>query len=198
MIPLSGELGASVDRLWSVLGDRESLFPELPDDAALARARSGELVEAIPRLLELAIGGGLERVAITEPFDLLREADWTTWPANQRAAIEDVIDTWWLWTRTAIEPEHGPGLVLACLCRLGVPQIRWLGVWLDDLDGPAAGHLAAVVTSQLQEPEWEGFDDERSRILGWCRTEPVIIGLTVVGGVHLEEGQLSAALDAML
>ena len=198
MTPLRGELGASVDRLWSVLGDRESLFPELPDDAALARARAGELVEAMPRLLELAIGGGLERVVITEPFDMLREADWTTWSVDRRVAIENVVDTWWTWTRTAIESDHSPGLVLACLCRLGVPQIRWLGAWLEDLDGPAAGHLAEVVIGQLPEPEWEGFDDERSRILGWCRTEPVIIGLTVVGGVHLEEGQLSAALDLML
>jgi hypothetical protein len=198
MNPLRGELGARLDRLWDVLGDRESLFPQLPDDAALARARSGELVEAIPRLLELAIGDGLQRVPVTVPFDLLREADWTTWSAARREAIEDVVDTWWTSTRTAIEPELSPGLVLACLCRLGVPQIRWLGPWLEDLDGPAARHLANVVTGQLPEPEWEGFDDQRSQILAWCRTEPVIIGLTVIGGVHLDEGQLSEALDLML
>lgn len=198
MTPLQGELGAVVDRLWDVLGDRQSLFPNLPDDAVLARARSGELAEAMPRLLELAIGGGFERVAVTVPFDMLREADWTTWPAEQRCALEDVMDTWWSWTRTAIDPEARPGLVLACLCRLGVPQIRWLGPLLDDLDGPAAQHLVDVVMGQLPEPEWEGFDDQRSQILAWCRTEPVIIGLTVVGGVHLEAGQLSEALDLML
>lgn len=198
MTPLAGELGRAVERLWDVVGDRTSLFPDLPDDAALARAGAGELKEAIPRLLELAIGGGAERMAIVEPFDLLRDADWTKWPAAERQAVEDVADTWWEWTRRSNDPRPAPGLVLSCLCRLGVPPIRWLGPWLDDLDGPAARHLADVVVSQLSEPEWAPIEDQRQQILAWCRSEPVVIGLTVVGGVHLDEGQLSDALDQML
>lgn len=198
MTELAGELGRTVDALWTALGDRSSLFPALPDDAALARARAGEVKDAMPRLLELAISGSAERMAITEPFDLMREAGWTTWPAGQRRAVEDVVDTWWEWVRGSVEPTMSTGLVLACLCRLGVPLVRWLGPWLDDLDGPGALRLAEVVIDQLPEPEWESIPDQRSQILAWCRTEPVIVGLTVVGGVHLEDGQLSAALDLML
>jgi len=92
----------AIDRVWDVLGDRDSLLPSLPDDAVMARARSG------------------------------------------------------------------------------------------------ARHLAEVIVSRLPEAEWEGSEDQRSQILGWSRTEPVIIGLTVVGGVHLDDGQLSDALDLML
>ena len=55
-----------------------------------------------------------------------------------------------------------------------------------------------TVDTQLPEAEWKSFGDERSQILSWCRSEPVVIGLTVVGGVHLDEGQLGAALDRML
>ena len=164
----------------------------------MARARAGEAKQALPRLLELALTDGLERVELTAPFDLLGELDWPRWPAAERDAIEELLDTWWEWTRTASEPQLSPGVVLACLCRVGVPQIRWLGPWLDDLDGPTAQHLARIVIEQLPEPEWEGIEDERSQILGWTRTEPVVIGLTVVGGVHLHPGQLSVALDHML
>lgn len=191
-------LQVAIDELWAALGDRTGLLPSLPDDAVMARARAGEAKGALPRLLELAVTGGLERVTLTEPFDLLGELAWTSWPARERKAVEGLLDTWWEWTRTAVEPEIAPGVVLACLCRVGVPQVRWLGPWLDDLDGPMARHLAQIVTEQLPEPEWAGIEDQRSQILGWVRTEPVIIGLTVVGGVHLEADHLSAALDHML
>lgn len=188
----------AIERVWDALGDRTSLFPTLPDDAAMARAKAGEAKEALPRLLELAVTGNLMRVEVTEPFDVLSDLSWTTWPDTQRRAVEELLDTWWEWIRTAIEPETSPGLVLACLCRVDLPQVRWLGPWLDDLDGPPAQHLAEVIVSQLPEPEWSGIEDQRSQILGWARTEPVVIGLTVVGGVHLSDGQLSAALDLML
>ena len=194
----AGALGAALDRVWDELGDRDSLFPELPDDAALARAASGEVMAAMPRLLELAISGAAPRMAVTEPFDLLRDAGWSSWSVAQRSVIVDLADIWWEWTRSSIDPTPPPGIVLACLSRLGLPMVRWLKPWIDDLDGPAAGHLAEVVISQLPEPEWAGVDDERRQILSWCRSEPVVIGLTVVGGVHLEEGQLAAALDLML
>lgn len=191
-------LTEAIERVWDALGDRTSLMPSLLDDAVMARARTGETKEAIPRLLELAIVDQLEHLNITEPFELLAEAGWRRWPDQERRAIEALLDTWWTWTRTAIEPTVQPGRVLACLCRTGIPQVRWLGPWLDDLDGPPAQHLAEVIISQLPEPEWEGAEDERSQILGWSRTEPVVIGLTIVGGVHLDDGQLSDALDLML
>lgn len=191
-------LDEAVDRVWDVLGDRNSLLSVLADDAVMARARAGEAKHALPRLLELAVVDELEHLSITEPFDLLDAAGWTAWPDTERRSVEGLVDTWWTWTRTAIDPTINPGRVLACLCRLGVPQVRWLGPWLEDLDGPPARHLADVIISQLPEPEWEGFEDQRSQILGWTRTEPVIIGLTVVGGVHLDEGQLGDALDLML
>lgn len=188
----------AIDRMWNELGDRTSLFPSLADDAAMARAHAGEAMQAVPRLLELAVTDQLEHMSIVAPFELLAESAWRTWPDRERRAIEALLDTWWTWTRTAIEPTVQPGRVLACLCRTGIPQVRWLGPWLDDLDGPPAQHLAEVIISQLPEPEWEGCEDQRSQILGWSRTEPVIIGLTVVGGVHLDDGQLSEALDLML
>lgn len=194
----SGALDEAVDRLWDVLGDRSSLLSTLADDAVMARARAGEAKQAMPRLLELVAADRLDHLDITEPFDLLAASDWISWPDVDRRAVEGFLDTWWTWNRTAIEPTIAVGRVLACLSRVGAPQVRWLGPWLEDLDGPPARHLAEVIIGQLPEPEWDGLDDARSQILGWCRTEPVIIGLTIVGGIHLDEGQLSAALDLML
>lgn len=191
-------LVGAVERVWDELGDRNSLFPSLADDAAMARAHAGEAKQAIPRLLELAVADQLAHMSIVEPFGLLAEVDWRRWPDSERRSVEALLDTWWTWTRMAIDPEVSPGRVLACLCRTDIPQIRWLGPWLDDLDGPPAQHLAEVIIGQLPEPEWEGQEDQRSQILGWTRTEPVVIGLTIVGGVHLDEGKLSAALDLML
>lgn len=191
-------LQVAIDRLWAALGDRDGLMPSLPDDAVMARARGGEAKAAMPRLMELLVADELTHIEITEPFDLLRESEWGSWPDEQRGAVQSFLDTWWEWTRTALEPETPPGLVLACLSRLEVSHVRWLGPWLDDLDGSSARHLAQIVIEQLPEPEWEGHEDARSQILGWARTEPVIIGLTVVGGIHLDDGQLGAALDQML
>lgn len=204
MSPIAGSIDIvsafteAIDLVWEELGDRSSLFPSLPDDAVMARAQAGEAKEATPRLLELAMTDELEHMSIVEPFELLAEVQWRRWPDSERRAVEALLDTWWTWTRTAIDPVVSPGRVLACLCRTGIPQIRWLAPWLEDLDGPPARHLAEVITSQLPETEWQGADDQREQVLGWSRTEPVIIGLTIVGGVHLDEGQLSEALDLML
>jgi hypothetical protein len=195
---VAGAVDTALERLWDLLGDRSSLFPDLAADAVLARARAGELTAAVPRLFELVTNDQLGDQPIVEPFRLLAENGWQTWLPLQQRAVEEFADVWWTDTRTAETPRFRPGEVLACLAHLDLPLVRWLHPWLDDLDGPGARHLATIVLSQLDEPAWTTRPDARAQILAWTRSEPVVIGLTLVGGVHLEPGQLGSALDLML
>ena len=77
-------------------------------------------------------------------------------------------------------------------------MVRWLGPWLDALDGPAARHLARFVIDGPTDPGWEASEDHAGQVLAWARTEPVLFGLTLVGGVHLDDGMLGEALDVLL
>ena len=40
------------------------------------------------------------------------------------------------------------GGVIGVLVGFGAPMVRWLGPWLDELDGPGAAHLATVVIAR--------------------------------------------------
>lgn len=196
--PTTGALGEAIDRLWDVFGDRTSLFSVLDSDAVLARAHAGEVRGALPRLMELIVADAVSPADRIESFDLLSSEDVAPWSRADRSAIERFADTWWRFTLETEQPAPPVDAVLACLVRLDAPLIRWLSRWLDELDGPAAHHLARTVIDGLDDPGWADHDDEREQILGWARTEPVVLGLTVVGGVHLDEGELSEALDRML
>ncbi len=194
----AGAMATAIDALWATFGDRSSLMPYLEADAVMARARTGELKVAIPRLAELVVTDALVGVEPTELFEMLSSADWQSWPAGERSAIGQFADTWWTFTRSDEDPLVEADTVLACLAHLDVPLVRWLGPWLTDLDGPGAGHLATTVIERLTAKGWATRPDERLQILAWTRTEPVIVGLTLIGGVHLDEGQLGQALDLML
>jgi hypothetical protein len=131
-------------------------------------------------------------------FDRLEAAGWHDWPDADRRLVDDVLDLWWA-TELQLEPgEPSVHDVLAALARLHPPMIRWLDPWLRDLDGPGARHLVRMVADQLSSVRWAERPDRRAQVVAWTRSEPVVIGLTLVGGVHLEPGQLGDALDRML
>jgi hypothetical protein len=77
--------------------------------------------------------------------------------------------------------------------------------WLAELDGPGAVHLAELLrdgldpdTHRLVHPGWEGIEDLAGRVVAWARSEAVILGLTLLGGTHLDRTLLSDALDRMI
>ncbi len=191
-------VAGALDDVWSRFGSRDSLFPNLALDAVLVRADQGELRAALPRMLELATSPLADPEGAVAVFDRLEAAGWSDWAADERRSIERVLDQWWL-TELALEPGE-PALheVLGALARLDIELVRWLDPWLRDLDGPGARHLASMVDDQLSWSRWQETPDRRRQVLAWTRSEPVVMGLTVVGGVHLEPGQLGDALDRML
>ncbi len=191
-------IAASLARLWADLAPVDSLLPDLAFDAVLARADHGEFVECLPRLLEVMTLPGADPETAIAVFDRLESAGWTEWPDRRRRPIEKLLDQWWA-TELALEPGEPPVHdVLAALVRLDQPVGRWLQPWLEDLDGPGARHFVALVNDQLSSERWAEFPDRREQVLAWTRSEPAIMGLTLVGGVHLDSGQLGQALDRML
>ncbi len=189
---------ASLARLWHDLAPPDSLLPDLAFDAVLSRADHGEFIECLPRLLELVTLPGADPESAVAVFDRLEAHDWTAWPDDRRRPIEKLLDQWWA-TELALEPgEPAVHDVLAALIRLDQPVGRWLQPWLEALDGPGARHFVAMVADQLSSDRWAEYPDRREQVLAWSRSEPAIMGLTLVGGVHLEPGQLGQALDRML
>lgn len=204
----SDRLDGALERLWAVMADDYGLLPGLDLDAVLARADRGELEAATPRLVELVVGHGL---AVADAAAVVSRFGQHPWSPTGRAAVGEALDAWWLETlkrRPGEHPEpYRPAVVLGILVGYRAPMVRWLQPWFDELDGPGAVHLAAVILGGrdaaegldgLSGPAWAGKEDEARQVLGWARTEPVVNGLTVVGGVHLDAGVLGAVLDRLV
>ncbi len=191
-------IAASLEQLWRQLAPTDSLLPELAFDAVLSRADHGEFIECLPRLLEIVTLPGADPDVAVAVFDRLTANGWATWPDERRRPIERLLDLWWS-TELALEPgEPAAHDVLGALVRLEQPVSRWLQPWLEDLDGPGARHFVALVADQLSSDRWAEVPDQREQVLAWTRSEPAVMGLTLVGGVHLDPGQLGLALDRML
>ena len=184
---------------WRVLADDYGLFPELAFDAVIARADRGELAAATPRLLELTVD---HRLTVEEAASVTERLGRHRWSSKRLAAIEEVLDAWWLETLMRSPGEHPapftPEVVLGVLVGYRAPMVRWLEPWLAELDGPGAAHLATVVVHGLDGPAWAGKRDQAQQVLGWARTETVINGLTLIGATHLEDGVLGDVLDRLI
>lgn len=198
----SNRLTEAIEALWAAMADDYGLLPDLALDAILARADRGELVAASPKLVELTVGHGLGVADAVGVIDRLGRHPWT---APERALVTEALDAWWLETlkrQPDEQSEHYPTeTVLGVLVGFGAPMVRWLGPWLAELDGPGANHLARVVLGGhdgLSGPAWEGRSDEAGQLLSWARTETVLNGLTLVGGIHLDDGVLDRVLDRLI
>ncbi len=176
---------------WEVIdGTETGLWPELAADAALARFEGGDRGQAgMIRLTELVVSPG--GVAQGGPLiDALRRADATV-------LLTELASLWWTQTLLQYPASDRAADVLAALCRCTGELGRWLRAWLDALDGPGAQHLAEAVCSDFQSSLWPS-DDLRGQAEAWARSEAVVNGITLIGGVHLEPGQLDELLDRII
>ncbi len=195
---MSEPIRLAIDRAMVVFGGGQGLMPELAADAVLARARSGEIQAAVPRLLELMTDDQLGDV---EPWTIARlfeDQSWRQWSDEQRECVEAVLDAWWSTLLVLYPFEPGVDDVLATLAVFGLPLVRWLLPLLESLDGSGTLHVRDIVLGGLPGPGWREHQAARLEILGWCRSEPVVMGLAVVGGVHLAPGELGLLLDELL
>ncbi len=158
----------------------------------LALADTGELDRVTPLLLGALLDGTLPDEASS---GLLGR--WHPDVAGRSAELVEFAERWWaeaLWG-----PEDQPAHpVLAEIVHLGEPMARWLQPWLDDLDGEPAVHLATAVLADWEAPGFAGLPDLREQCRSWAATEPVVFGLTLVGGVHLDGGVLGDVLDRLV
>lgn len=197
-------IGQALDEVRNLVECEDVLRDVLPADALLARVdqasgdNAAELEHALPRLLELLVTNDLGSVPAWEITARLASQLQSGWSPRLRAAVLDVFDQWWSTILSAHPSRPEVGHALATLAALELPLSRWLQPLLHSLDGPAARHLADIVDGQLTSDGWSEHEDERQQILAWCRTDPVVMGLTLVGAVHLDEGHLGDLLDELL
>lgn len=196
---LSHRLDGALTGAWAALAPEPGLFPGLAFDAARARATTGELVVATPRLLELIVTA---EATVEEAASFVAELGRHPLGTAERAAVTDVLDAWWQETLLLDPGAHRepftPAVVLGVLAGFDAPMVRWLGPWLTELDGPGAHHLAAVVVDGLDGPAWVGKEDRAGQVQAWAATEPVVNGLTLIGGVHLGPDAMSDVLDRLI
>ena len=203
--PRSIRLTEALAALWSPEIDY-GLLPDLPGDAVLSRARRGEMTLAIPRLLELAVSGRLTVAEAAGATTLIGEhlaksAD----DARLARRVEEVLDAWWLETLMRDPGTHVDGFepeaVLGIVAGYDAPMVRWFEPWLEQLDGPGAAHLGAIVVAGpagLTPEAWVGCEDQASQLFAWSRSETVVNGIALIGGVHLDDGMLDQVLERLI
>lgn len=193
-----GAVDIAVAGVWNAFGRSEGLISDLAADAAWVRASEGELTTCLPRLLELWADRRLgHEPAAHEVLGLVAQ-EWPNLSSAQARSVERLGDV--LWTRALTTYPSDPAVdeLLGQLVWLGLPMVRWLDPWLAALDGAGARHLADVILRPSKSEAWQARPDSRQQLEAWSATESVVIGLTVVGGVHLEEGDFGALLDRLI
>ncbi len=198
----SPRLTAALSKIWATMADDYGLLPGLPFDAVMARFQSGEIAEmsrCLPRLVNLMVDYELTVSQAAEVIECLVEGPWSD---DQRHLLVEMLDAWWFEVLIRNDGEHHPDytpdVVLGLLARTGAPMVRWLQVWLAEIDGPPAVHLATALLDGFDGPAWSGQGDRRGQVIAWARTETVTNGLMLVGGSHVDSETMSAVLDRLL
>lgn len=199
----SARLDQAMASIWAWFDDY-GILQSLAADAVLARARRGELMLGTPRLLQLLIDDAL---SVSDASLVARSLAEGQWEPAQRAQIDEVFDAWWYEALNLEVGEHRsnqlgqrfiPGVALGILAQYSnhlagphsAPMVRWLDAWMAALDGPAAIHLATAIVAIPEEQQWaveawHGQADARQQFLAWARSEPILNGLTLIGGTHI-------------
>lgn len=174
-----------------------ALSGELAADVLMVLAAT-DLEDVLVDLLTMASDGELGDRYAYEIFDLLRAAEWTEWDMPAVQAIVRWADAWWLTALRMVPDFADAGAALGQLVHLGLGMVKWLTVWLEEIDGFGAEHLANFLIDGSDHPGWNGYDDERAQVRAWAQSETVVNGFTMIGGVHLEEGRMAKVLDEII
>jgi len=195
---ISRPLLDALDALRIEFPTSRALLGDLAADAVFALASPGEVDAVLHRLLELATHHDLADRYAYEIFDLLVAEDWKTWDMPAVQAISAWADAWWATALFADEDALNAGDILGQLTHLDLPMTRWLTPWLEAIDGPGAQHLARFIVDGSDHPAWSSRRDEYKQVKAWCKSETVVNGFTMIGGVHLAKGQLAQILDRVI
>ncbi len=178
-------------------GEPQGLMASLDADAVWVRANDGEWLNSVSRLLELWVGRDLEPVPAHDVLGRLAEG-WSSLTDDQARSIELLADTLWIEALTTHPSDPSADMLLGELTYLQLPMVRWLEPWIESLDGPGAQQLADAIIRPSNTRAWAGQRDARGQLEAWAASEPVVMGLAVVGGVHLNEGDFAELLDRLV
>jgi hypothetical protein len=153
-------------------------FPDAPDDETItddevnsvlflgpraALGADGRLIRLwTPRILGLLVGSSefIWTEHVSREFD---EAGWHEWPAQQRAAVLDVLRAWWramLTTHPGNRPVNDALLLLTKMVRDVRP---WLATWSTIGGVAAARQLVDHMTQMVYWRDWpDGLDEDET------------------------------------
>ena len=168
----------------------------------------------LPRLFELlARDGELGHCDPEVLLDKLAYGHWQTWPATERAAVENYLHALWRHLRQTYPYELSAD---SFLCGLGacVDNLRpWLTEWEHDATLPSALHLADLVAANvdhalskkhfrpvLANPFWQNAPARTGQVWDWLTAPQRLAQLESAFFAHAAgdpEGLISAAVDSL-
>jgi hypothetical protein len=137
-----------------------------------------------PRAIELVVSGQCRYAGIEPTLHAFVHAGWESWPAVQRAAVVDVLGTFWTQTLAACPAPYPADDVLSGLSLL-VPTVEpYLADW-DLTSAPAVSHLRDLVAAnagtviaknRLTSPYWSPAAGEP--VIAWLRSPRLAAAVT--------------------
>jgi hypothetical protein len=103
-----------------------------------------DLRHFLPRLLELAARGDMV-VDVATVMGKLPLAQWSTWPPDQRHAVETFVAAWWRRTLTTFPASDDAATVLRAVAQAVDDLSPFLSAWLDPPAESALRHLAGFI-----------------------------------------------------
>ncbi|MGW6564943.1 hypothetical protein [Streptomyces sp. NPDC054975] len=100
---------------------------------------------------------------------------WREWPAEQAAAVEEFLGSWWAYTLIDPAPAVSVHDLLVLCAEASGTLSPWLEAWEALRDPVADGHLAEaadhweydLLGDQLPWSAWEGEEEMRAELTAW-------------------------------
>jgi hypothetical protein len=168
----------------------------------------------LPRLFEILAQDG--PIYQDDPEVLLGKlayAHWQTWPAAERAAVEDFLWSLWRHLRQTYPYDLSAD---SFLCGLGAcvnDLTPWLTEWEHDTTLPSAMHLADLVATNVDHalnkkyfrpgpanPFWQNAPSRAPQVWEWLTAPQRLAQLEAAFFAHAAadpEGHISAAVDSL-
>jgi hypothetical protein len=138
--------------------------------------KASVLRRILPQLASALVSGlvkplfGMESVGLS-----FARASWQEWPAEQAAAVEEFLHSWWAYTLTDPDPVVPAHDLIVLNAEATGTLSPWLATWEALSDPVADRHLAEaadhweyeLLGDQLPWSAWENEEDMRTELTSW-------------------------------
>jgi hypothetical protein len=163
----------------------------------------------LPRLFELLAQDADFPVELEVVTGKLVLAGWNEWPSEQRSAIRDYFQAWWVSMLASNPVSDDCRFSDEVICAIGCAEadLSWYLVhWLNMSDCSARHHLANLVCDNysalaqqqgLRNAFWTGREHQRQQVENWLATDGVRQALEDAAAVASEDRSVDKVRQAI-